>query len=77
MGSMGNRCKVSQSVVFPGISERAGMWMFSSFDRGRVHSRIKRESRRWRGRIDSRGKKKHTCESVTDPITFYFTYWTS
>ena len=29
--------------------------MLPSFDRGRVQSRIKRGSRRWRSRIDSRG----------------------
>ena len=30
--------------------------MFPSFDRGRVQSRIRRGSRRWRGKIDSSGK---------------------
>ena len=43
-------------IGFLADRERAGMWMLPSCLVGGVQSHMRRGNRRWRGRIDSRGK---------------------
>ena len=56
MGSMENRYKVSQHLVMPGRQREQGYGCCLSLIEKRVQSRMERGSRRWLGRINSRGK---------------------